>query len=81
MRALYLTKAGAMSEDLFIWVIYNSPTDLPGRFVARKWNRDQPTLELIQGKTLEEVREKLPLGLVMIPRHPRDDLKLVEFWL
>lgn len=78
---MYLTEAENMTETLFIWVIYNSPTDLPGRFVARKWNRDQPTPELIQGKTLEEVREKLPPGLVMIPRHPRDDLKIVESWL
>lgn len=70
-----------MTENLPIWVIYNSPVDLPGRYVARKWLLDQPTAELVQGKTLEEVREKLPNGLVMLPRDVQDDSKIVESWI
>ncbi|MBC3871517.1 hypothetical protein [Undibacterium oligocarboniphilum] len=69
-----------MTETLAIWVIYNSPIDLPGRFVARKWLLNQPTPELLQAQTLEEIRSKLPLGLVRMPRDERDDPKIVESW-
>lgn len=67
--------------DFPIWVIYDSPVDLPGRFVARKWLLDKPTAELLQGQTLDELREKLPPGLTMIPRDPADGPKIVESWL
>jgi hypothetical protein len=66
---------------LTTWVIYNSPADLPGRFVARKWLLDQPTPELHQGMTLDQVRDKLPHGLVRIERDPSDDSKIVESWI
>jgi hypothetical protein len=68
-------------DRLQIWVVYNSPIDLPGRYVARKWILDQPTAELVQGKTLEEVREKLPQGLKMLPRDLSDDPIIVESWV
>ncbi|MBR8291118.1 MULTISPECIES: hypothetical protein [Burkholderia] len=70
-----------MPYDLAIWVIYDSPIDLPGRFVARKWLLDRPTSELLQGKTLTELRGKLPAGLTRLPRDPSDDAKIVESWI
>lgn len=42
------------------WTVYDSPIDLPGRFVARKRLLDQPTNELLQDKTLDGLRGKLP---------------------
>jgi|JXWR01.1.fsa_nt_gb hypothetical protein len=72
-------------DPLPFWVIYNSPVDLPGRFVARKWllgqPENQPTPELLQGKTLEEVRGKLPKGLVRFPREVHDDPNIIESWV
>lgn len=70
-----------MSEKLPIWVVYDNPTDLPGSFVARKWLLDQPTTEIHQAKTLEDVRGKLPKGLIRLPRNPNDDPKIVELWV
>ena len=64
-----------------IWVVYDSPLDLPGRFVARKWVLDKPTAEILQGKTLEEVRAQLPPGLVCLARADEDDPKIVETWI
>lgn len=64
-----------------IWVVYDSPLDLPGRFVARKWVLDKPTAEILQGKTLEELRAKLPPGLVCLARADEDDSKIVETWI
>ena len=66
---------------LELWTVYDSPTDLPGRFVARKWLLDQPTNELLQDKTLDGLRGKLPQGLTRMPRAPEDDPKIVETWI
>ena len=66
---------------LELWTMYDSPIDLPGRFVARKWLLDQPTSELLQDKTLDGLRRKLPQGLTLLPRAPQDDPKIVETWI
>jgi len=66
---------------LELWTIYDSPIDIPGHFVARKWVMDTPTSELLQDKTLEGLRAKLPSGLFCMPRSPGDDPKIVETWM
>lgn len=66
---------------LELWTVYDSPIDLPGRFVARKWVLDQPTDELLQDKTLEGLRGKLPQGLTRLPCAPEDDPRVVETWI
>lgn len=70
-----------MSYELELWTVYDSPIDLPGRFVARKWVLDQPTNELLQDKTLEGLRAKLPQGLTRLERSQQDDPKIVETWI
>lgn len=65
---------------LEMWTIYDSPSDLPGRFVARRWLLDRPTETILQDLTLEGLREKLPAGLIKFPRNDRDDPKIVETW-
>ena len=69
-----------MGQILELWTVYDSPIDLPGRFVARKWLLDQPTDELLQDKTLDGLRKKLPKGLMRMERSPQDDPKIVETW-
>jgi len=66
---------------LNLWTVYDSPIDLPGRFVARKWLSNQPTNELLLDKTLEGLRAKLPQGLMRLERSPQDDPKIVETWI
>ena len=66
---------------LAIWVVYDSPIDLPGRIVARKWLNDQPTPVLLQARSLAKIWDKLPPGLVRLDRHPTDDPKIVESWI
>lgn len=70
-----------MSEILELWTVYDSPIDLPGRFVARKWLLDRPTDELLQDRTLDGLRQKLPQGLVRLERSPQDEPKIVETWV
>lgn len=66
---------------LELWTIYDSPIDLPGSFVARKWVLDTPTSELLQDKTLDGLRAKLPHGLHCMPRSPGDEPQIVETWI
>ena len=63
------------------WTIYDSPADLPGRFVARKWVMDRPTSVVLQHKSLDGLRAQLPGGLICMERQPADDPKIVEVWL
>lgn len=71
-------------QNLEIWTVYDSPTDFPGLFVARKWLiKQEPvaTEEAFTGPTLQSVRDQIPAGLHRIPRAPEDDLNIVESWL
>lgn len=71
----------ARSPAVTLWVVYDSPSDLPGRFVARKWLNETPTAELLQAKSLRELRERLPSGMHRIPRATADDPRIVETWI
>jgi len=70
-----------VSNAIALWVVYDSPIDIPGWFVARKWLNETPTPELIQGKTLDELRSRLPKGLIRLERDSSDDPKIVETWI
>ena len=70
-----------LSRGIEIWVVYDSPLDLPGVFVARKWVNDVPTEETSEASTLEGIRGKLPAGLYRIPRFLGDELQVVESWI
>lgn len=73
-----------MTTPLIMWVIYDHPADRPDRVVARKWECttvSHATAEIIEGKTLDEVRAALPPGLVCLHRCDGDDPKIVEVWL
>jgi hypothetical protein len=74
-----------MSEKLPIWVVYDNPSDFPGKFVARKWFILPDALEATQeyriADTLEDVRAFLPRGLTRLTRHPDDEPQIVESWI
>ena len=64
-----------------IWTVYDSPRDLPGRYVARLFVMDKATTKVITAPTLEAVRNLLPAGLTCLERNPQDDPMIVETWL
>lgn len=68
---------------LRIWVIYDHPADFPGCFVARLFEGEQPTEQVMVSADLEPIRTLLSaeLGLVLIPRDDSDDPTIVESWL
>lgn len=72
---------GQKPNGLTIWAIYDSPLDMPGQFVARKWINDTPTSEVLTAATLDELLSKLPTGLHRIPRAASDEPQIVETWI
>ena len=73
---------GGMQNPII--VIYNSPTDYPGYFVARVWDMDKPTDTLMLKKKLSTIREDIKTHLptmVRLPRAKKDDPCIVETWL
>lgn len=84
-RNFHEEPAGAR-DPLAMWTVTDHPKDYPNDFVARKqligpggvmaWTR-----EIITGKTLAELRTKLPPGLHCLGRQPGDDPVIVEVWL
>ncbi|AQT06571.1 hypothetical protein A0U91_16315 (plasmid) [Acetobacter persici] len=75
----------ANRERLPMWVVYRPTTsDFNGVWCARM-HLSLPSPELtnflIQGATLESVREQLPPGLTSIGRQLNDDPVIEEVWL
>jgi len=70
-------------SELLVYAIYKHPTDYPD--VCRIWHTDsmppRPDKNLFaQGKTLKEIRAKLPPGLTCRPRWKNDDPAILEIW-
>jgi hypothetical protein len=65
--------------------IYENPIDYPNKMVARLWEISKgkriPTGYISIGNTLEDVRKSIPSGMVCIPRHEKDDPKIIECWI
>jgi hypothetical protein len=71
-----------------LYTIYDSPTDYPNTYVARRWEIVSPdnvptAMEVFMiDADLQKIRDKLFLmGLFPIPRAETDDKKIVETWL
>lgn len=71
--------------ELVGWTIFTHPEDFPEHYVARRWVTSEvgalPTEDVLIADTLEELRAKLPRGLVLTHRMPQDDPAIVEIWI
>lgn len=76
-------------RTLHIWTIYNKPADFPGKYVARRFEFDQPTSDYFVSEQLEKVREYVKRSIeitgqgspFLAQRHPSDDPVILESWL
>jgi hypothetical protein len=66
---------------LDIWIIYDNPSDYPGQFVARRFQMNRPTADVLTAGSLEAVRALLPAGLVRLERTQHDQPHIVEVWV
>lgn len=49
--------------------IYSSPTDYPGKYVARLWDMMRPTNLVTVSDSLEGIRQTIPDGIPGLHRH------------
>jgi hypothetical protein len=77
-----------LTQAMSMWTVYDSPSDMPGHFVARRFeitrHGSQPTDEYMSGQNLDMLRDLLTTlhpGLVCIPRSEQDEPHIVEVWL
>jgi hypothetical protein len=73
-----------MTFDLPIWVVYDHPTDFPDAFVARLWEGEAPTDQVLMSDSLDEVRTMIAAqmpGAYCLFRMDGDDPKILETWL
>ncbi len=71
-----------MTSRLTVWVVYDHPKDFPDTFVARRFDGEDATAELIVCTDLETIRQELQAkGLVRFARDEQDDPKILESWL
>jgi hypothetical protein len=65
-----------------IWVVYDHPSDWPEHYVARLWDGELPTDDLVLTFDLGLLRKHLAgKGLTRLDRQAADDPKIVETWL
>lgn len=64
-----------------MFVVYNSPSDFPGLYVARLWKGVSPTEYCIAAADLTVLRSLLQKGLTRMPRDELDDPCIVEIWM
>ena len=77
-----------MSQDWHHFAIYFNPSDFPGKYVLRRWAITEGSPFPVPDKTpmgaafsIEELRAKVPPGLVCLRRDPTDDPVIVEVWV
>ena len=68
-------------DDTSMWVVYEEPPAFPNQYVARRYRSYVETGEYVVGDTLNDVRAKLPPGLMRIERSHQDDPMVRESWI
>lgn len=67
---------------LSIWTVFDHPRDFPHCFVARRFEGERATGDVIVCRDLEPLRDEMERrGLVKIDRFPEDHPNVVESWL
>ena len=77
-----------MTDDprvLTLWVIYESPSDYPGKIVVRRrhstFRAVNIDLEAWVFDSITEARTAIPEGLYNTGRYDMDDSAVVEVWI
>ena len=68
-------------DDTSMWIVFEEPPAFPNQYVARLYRSYVATGEYVVGNTLNEVRAKLPSGLMRMERSSQDDPLVRESWI
>ena len=67
---------------LIMYVVYENPSDYPGKFVVRKFTGETPDINpTIVAHSLEAARNVIPKDKVMLLPSVTDDPVIIENWL
>ncbi|MDF2984911.1 MAG: hypothetical protein K0R50_421 [Eubacterium sp.] len=65
-----------------IIVVYNSPKDYPGKYVARLWNiKNKPTRMVVLSDSLAEIKKMIPVHMILVPPVASDDSVIVGSYI
>lgn len=65
-----------------IIAVYKSPTDYPGKYVARLWDiRNNPTQFIVVKDSIEEIRTAIPNQMTRLGPNSMDDPVIIETWI
>ena len=63
-------------------VVYKSPNDYPGKYVARLFDLDMPTRLVFVADSYVELTDRIPVQqLTRMDRNQQDDPAIVEVWM
>lgn len=71
----------AIAPTMPMIVVYKSPSDNQGKYVARVWDLNNPTHVVMVKDTAEEIRMEIPAGMWRVERSPNDDPVILETWM
>lgn len=73
--------SGNDDDDTSVWIVFEEPPDFPNQYVARLYRSYVDTGRYVVGATLNEVRARLPSGLMRMERSSQDDPMVRESWI
>jgi hypothetical protein len=62
-------------------VVYLSPVDYPGMYVARMFDLAEPTRYFALGNELQHIRRLIPISMTHIERDKDDVASIIEIWI
>lgn len=79
-KIMHIHYEAARRGVLSAWTVYDHPN--PDVYVARRFEYDDPTNDVVITKDLEGLRRTFQrAGLVCMMRNENDDPKIMETWL
>ncbi len=69
------------NDDLSMWIVFEDTPEFPNQYVARRYLLDVQTEDYVVGDTLNDVRAKLPPGLMRLERSAHDHPQIRESWI
>ena len=78
-----MSQASSSDDDIdtSMWIVFEEPPAFPNQYVARLYRSYVDTGEYVVGNTLNDVRAKLPSGLMRMERSSQDDPLVRESWI